>query len=789
MDGQTCETDVDCSQFMLDDLQLAAELGKTLLERNKELEIMLKENKCKNEEQQREIVHLRKQINAMAEVNDTRLKVYEQLEVGIQDLERSNHRLTLEKSRDKKQIKSLSANIESLEARCEEITQQLEESRQILSAERRKNHRPPQQERFVARTNVDHQPPSSKQWSGHDRDIIELNATPIDNSAFAANANSTGVTEISQVHDGSISLSDVGSSNEMMEVAAAIKGEDNEELYTLLTDLESMKRDLMAEKQRCFELEEQLVAIIQENKTLQSRNAITSTNEEEMMSMHDEFSLLDDVRQGQMCSRCLRAMEEQEQASIIDGQSSVAPTEGAVEDDERSLLGSEFSAPLANNSVEAHEMLELKNENKTNPYRDLVEKYEALLEVQRTSNVHKNEQLPKEQQPKQGEAQAQKITQETCSATEKDSKTTRGRTSTEFSEAETSSSGFSEETSNKYTQTDERPGYFLCSISNGEECKLSIYDDVSPIDTHFQSRPEYRELFKEIFGVLKKAADNKDDGDKSKTFDVDETQPKIDTITTLTPANDEFSVDFGEDTHSIISSVVSDQSFAMSECVTKLERRTAKKHINECKTQLPQINSASVAQLTPNGNGNGLKQIEENGRVLTPVKREPLEFLTVAVGVKKKNRRKNRGLNTNGVRVESPLAQPSPLAHPSPPHSVRRTRKDFVPIPPEMLATERVVRRPSDRSSTEWNGSPMIIYNRNMSATRAKRTGRVIELNGVEYHPNTVSQEFHKLKRLDLSYAEVLRRADACEHQSQPMRVQRTQQSRWNANKSQSNRR
>ncbi|KAH8359719.1 hypothetical protein KR093_008617 [Drosophila rubida] len=801
--GQSCEPepepDVD-KQFMRNDLQLAAELGKTLLEVNKELELSLKEHKHKNEEQHREIVHLRKQINAMAEVNDTRLKVYEQLEVGIQDLERSNHRLTLEKSRDKKQIKSLGANIESLEARCEEITQQLEEARQMLSAERRKNEKPLQQQRIAAMTEQMFLP---KQWSGID---VDLNATPMDNCAFAvaANANSTGVTEI---HDGSMSLSEVGStSNEVTEAAnaaaaaaaaaaVAIKGEDNEELLTLITDLESTRRDFLAEKQRCCELEEQLVAIIQENQTLQSRIAITSTNEE-MMSMHDEFSLLDDVRQGQMCSRCLRAMDEQEQASNMDGQSSVAPTEGGVaEDDEQSLLGSEFSAQLANNTsvespakIDATKLLDLNNTDSPNPYRDLVEKYEALLEVQRTSNARKNgEQVTKEQQTL---ATAKSGNPETSARIEP--KTGRGRTSTEFSEAETSSSGFSEETCNKHTQTDERPGYFLCSISNGEECKLSIYDDVSPIDAHFQSRPEYRELFKEIFGVLKKAADNKEDGDKSKLTDAaDGTQTNVDTGATILPAGDEFSVDFGDDTHSIISSVVSDQSFAMSECVTKLERRTAKKHINECKTQenrLPQINSSSVAQL------NGLKQIEENGRVYTPVKREPLEFLTVAVGVKKKNRRKNRGLNAQGMRVESPLAQPSPLAHPSPHHHARRTRKDFVPIPPEMLATETPSigrRRPADRSGSgnEWNGSPMIIYNRNMSATRNKRTGRVIELNGVEFHPNTVSQEFHKLKRLDLSYAEVLRRADACELQNQPMRVQRMQQSRWNQNKTQSSRR
>lgn len=815
LDDEHCvEPDVDVSQYMLDDLQLAAELGKTLLARNRELEIMLKEHKTKNDEQQREIVHLRKQINAMAEVNDSRLKVYEQLEVGIQDLERSNHRLTLEKSRDKKQIKSLGANIESLEARCEEITQQLEETRQLLSQERRKNEKPASLHHHHQQQQIVDQASLLKPWTGvhdqHRRDEADLSATTtpiIETCAFLAKANSTGISDTSQhANDGSISLSDVSSPKELIEAAAAAaaasasgeKSEDNEELFGLITDMESMRRDFMAEKQRCCELEEQLVAIIQENQTLQGRIAISSTNEE-MMSMHDEFSLLDDVRQGQMCSRCLRAMEEQDQASNIDGQSSVAPTEEAAEDDDRSLLGSEFSAQLASETpakLDARDLLD-----RSNPYRDLVEKYEALLEVQRTSNVRKNNDVQLEKElPACGDTQqenAQSNNKTTMLTTT--TSTQRGRASTEFSEAETSSSGFCEETCHKYTQTEPRPGYLLCSISNGEECKLSIYDDVSPIDTHFQTRPEYRELFKEIFGVLKKAADNKEDGDKSKISDEDaaggDTVPQI---------NEEFLVDFGDDTQSIISSVMSDQSFAMSECVTKLERKTAKKHINECKNQenrLPQAtSSSSVPQVTGKSGAAGIHPtIEENGRVLTPVKREPLEFLTVAVGVKKKNRRKNRSLHNNGLR-ESPLAsQPSPLAQPSPSHHARRTRKDFIPIPPEMLAnpmsSERVgVRSRPDRhnaAGTEWNGSPMIIYNRNLSsASRPKqqqqRNGRVIELNGEEYHLNSVSQEFHKLKRLDLSYAEVLRRSDACEHQSQPMRVQRTQQSRW---KSQNNRR
>ncbi|XP_026847479.1 cerebellar degeneration-related protein 2-like isoform X2 [Drosophila persimilis] len=85
--------------------------------------------------------HLRKHINAMTEVNDSRLKVYEQLEVGIQDLERANQRLIIEKNSDKKQIKTISSNTEILESRCEELSQLLNESKQALSIERRKSDR------------------------------------------------------------------------------------------------------------------------------------------------------------------------------------------------------------------------------------------------------------------------------------------------------------------------------------------------------------------------------------------------------------------------------------------------------------------------------------------------------------------------------------------------------------------------------------------------------------------------------------------------------------------------
>lgn len=49
--------------------------------------------------------YLTKQNNALREVNDTRLKIYENIEISIQDLEKQNHRLTIDSSNLKKQNK------------------------------------------------------------------------------------------------------------------------------------------------------------------------------------------------------------------------------------------------------------------------------------------------------------------------------------------------------------------------------------------------------------------------------------------------------------------------------------------------------------------------------------------------------------------------------------------------------------------------------------------------------------------------------------------------------------
>lgn len=50
--------------------------------------------------------YLTKQNNALREVNDTRLKIYENIEISITDLEKQNHRLNVDNSNLKKTHKS-----------------------------------------------------------------------------------------------------------------------------------------------------------------------------------------------------------------------------------------------------------------------------------------------------------------------------------------------------------------------------------------------------------------------------------------------------------------------------------------------------------------------------------------------------------------------------------------------------------------------------------------------------------------------------------------------------------
>ncbi|XP_077481808.1 cerebellar degeneration-related protein 2-like [Stigmatopora argus] len=109
------------------DLQLAAELGKSLLERNHELEQGLQQMSSTNQEQVLEIEHLGKQVDLLRQVNEQHAKVYEQLDVASRELEQSNRGLTQENRAAQHKIHGLTETVELLQTRVDELQIQVDD--------------------------------------------------------------------------------------------------------------------------------------------------------------------------------------------------------------------------------------------------------------------------------------------------------------------------------------------------------------------------------------------------------------------------------------------------------------------------------------------------------------------------------------------------------------------------------------------------------------------------------------------------------------------------------------
>uniref|UniRef100_A0A3B4ATL2 Cerebellar degeneration-related protein 2-like n=1 Tax=Periophthalmus magnuspinnatus TaxID=409849 RepID=A0A3B4ATL2_9GOBI len=132
-----------CPSLGSSDLHLAAELGKTLLERNKELEDSLQQMYVNNEEQVQEIEYLSKQLEMLRDMNEQHAKVYEQLDVTARELEITNEKLVLESKSSQQKIDRLTCTMETLHAQVESLTARVEELRTLeeLRVHREKKER------------------------------------------------------------------------------------------------------------------------------------------------------------------------------------------------------------------------------------------------------------------------------------------------------------------------------------------------------------------------------------------------------------------------------------------------------------------------------------------------------------------------------------------------------------------------------------------------------------------------------------------------------------------------
>lgn len=433
-------------------------------------------------------------------------------------------------------------------------------------------------------------------------------------------------------------------------------------------------------------------------------------------------------------------------------------------------------------------------EGTPNSYRLLVQRYEALLEEKKRRNqaLGIQDEFPlssdfssintKDTDDEKAKQSAKESSNTQNAGKANRAKTMTTRTPTDFSEV---SSGFSDETSNKATQTEGRAaaGSFLCTITDGEDCKFSIYDeDSTSIDSRFRNRPEYRELFKEIFQILKKAAENREEGDKLPLLDDEEKASQLAQaqlqqqplgVPPVTPATEElpYMMD-NSDAQSIASSMMSETSVAMSECITKTERKKKKKKMVE--KQIQQQQEQQVAAAMP-----------EDSRILAN-KRDQLEYLSVAVKVKKRDRKN---------RYRTPFPDYPQAGLPTPPrffYGSGRKRREFNPFEaspfgPGPQQSTVAAPKPAGGSPVdgEWTGDSMTIYNRNMQAQNAgldattptnPPAGGGFEDAAMTFRPSTASQEIQRLKKLELTYAEVLRRADEQSKQQSWNKQQQQQQ-------------
>lgn len=71
---------------------------------------------------------------------------------------------------------------------------------------------------------------------------------------------------------------------------------DNEHMKQLTAQITELKLERTKDQRRICELEEQLSALVQENQTLENQLVTISTKDEEMKSITEEFSSLDEVR-------------------------------------------------------------------------------------------------------------------------------------------------------------------------------------------------------------------------------------------------------------------------------------------------------------------------------------------------------------------------------------------------------------------------------------------------------------------------------------------------------------
>ncbi|KAF2362263.1 hypothetical protein FHG87_006979 [Trinorchestia longiramus] len=594
------------------DLQLAAELGKTLLERNRNLETTIKQQQTLIDDRDHEIDYLTKQSTALKSVNESRLRIYEQLEISIQELEKTNQRLNNEAAADKRKLRSLQSTIDSLEIRNDELQKALDEARCAARGRLKKKTQALDEALLRRSVSCEHSAQEDRVSGDEDSEAIVENLTAQIRELHAKLTQETNkreeveielstlvqehevmlrhVTALHEQQSAPLSLQDELDAMEDSEAASErvcrkcmCSGADTSSNPTVYDLSESIEDE--GDRSQCSERGGYLVrlanggtawgsqeslasmgqVISQVNSKVTSpatdgsdvaHNSLLNELEGEYRVLIEKYESLVETREEQIREERHKAQQESNrnfnpaEAVEMSGPMSLVLTNGDSGDADESLasmgqvisqVNSKVTSPATDGSDVAHNSLlnELEGE-----YRVLIEKYESLVETREEQIREERHKAQQESNRNFNPAEAVEMSGpmslvltngdsgdadvprkcqhcSTCSCGITAPHHRPKSNLEEFSEVETSSSGFSEgesRLSNKMTQTEwlqlERIDETtpVVEIHGLKEVHfLDLKSPVNPCDKRFQTTPGYRKLFKEIFTVLKKSIDENEE--------------------------------------------------------------------------------------------------------------------------------------------------------------------------------------------------------------------------------------------------------------------------------------
>ncbi|CAL7944071.1 unnamed protein product [Xylocopa violacea] len=178
----------------------------------------------------------------MKRTYDSEMKINEQLEIELQELERENRRLLLESANGKKFINGECLRIKELKAVNEDL------------------------EKEIAEIN------------GQYTNLLEQQATTCTKSEQKVNP-------------------------------PPPSRPTNDDVTELLKKLQEARNQRVNTQNKATELEQQLATLLEENNTLEEQLNVLRREEQYMKDLQDEINTLEEVKQGQLCGRCLRGMK------------------------------------------------------------------------------------------------------------------------------------------------------------------------------------------------------------------------------------------------------------------------------------------------------------------------------------------------------------------------------------------------------------------------------------------------------------------------------------------------